>query len=73
MTGFLQATVYGLLQGGLLALVAVGFSLVWGVMNVVNLSHGAFVVLGAYVGWQLNISLGLDPFLGMVIVALVLF
>ncbi len=73
VTGFLQATVYGLLQGGLLALVAVGFSLVWGVMNVVNLSHGAFVVLGAYVGWQLNISLGLDPFLGMVIVALVLF
>ncbi|HOA03902.1 MAG: branched-chain amino acid ABC transporter permease [Actinomycetales bacterium] len=73
MTGFLQATVYGLLQGGLLALVAVGFSLVWGVMNVVNLSHGAFVVLGAYVGWQLNTSLGLDPFLGMVIVALVLF
>ena len=73
MTGFLQATVYGLLQGGLLALVAVGFSPVWGVMNVVNLSHGAFVVLGAYVGWQLNTSLGLDPFLGMVIVALVLF
>ncbi len=73
VTGFLQATVYGLLQGGLLALVAVGFSLVWGVMNVVNLSHGAFVVLGAYVGWQLNTSLGLDPFLGMVIVALVLF
>ena len=73
MTGFLQATVYGLLQGGLLALVAVGFSLVWGVMNVVNLSHGAFVVLGAYVGWQLNTSLGLDPFLGMVVVALVLF
>ena len=73
MTGFVQATVYGLLQGGLLALVAVGFSLVWGVMNVVNLSHGAFVVLGAYVGWQLNSLLGLDPFLGMVIVALVLF
>jgi branched-chain amino acid transport system permease protein len=73
VTGFLQATVYGLLQGGLLALVAVGFSLVWGVMNVVNLSHGAFVVLGAYVGWQLNSSLGLDPFLGMVVVALVLF
>ena len=71
MTGFLQATVYGLLQGGLLALVAVGFSLVWGVMNVVNLSHGAFVVLGAYVGWQLNTSLGLAPFLGMGIDALV--
>jgi branched-chain amino acid transport system permease protein len=73
VTGFLQATIYGLLQGGLLALVAVGFSLVWGVMNVVNLSHGAFVVLGAYLGWQLNSSLGLDPFLGMIIVALILF
>ena len=73
MTGFLQATIYGLLQGGLLALVAVGFSLVWGVMNVVNLSHGAFVVLGAYLGWQLNSSLGLDPFIGMIVVALILF
>lgn len=73
MSGFVQATIYGLLQGGLLALVAVGFSLVWGVMNVVNLSHGAFVVLGAYLGWQLHSSLGLDPFLGMILVAAVLF
>ncbi len=73
MSGFFQATIYGLLQGGLLALVAVGFSLVWGVMNVVNLSHGAFVVLGAYLGWQLHSSLGLDPFLGMILVAAVLF
>ncbi len=44
MTQYLQATVYGLLQGGLLALTAVGFSLVWGVMNVVNLAHGVFVL-----------------------------
>jgi len=73
VSGFVQATIYGLLQGGLLALVAVGFSLVWGVMNVVNLSHGAFVVLGAYLGWQLHSSLGLDPFLGMILVAAVLF
>jgi branched-chain amino acid transport system permease protein len=73
VSGFFQATIYGLLQGGLLALVAVGFSLVWGVMNVVNLSHGAFVVLGAYLGWQLHSSLGLDPFLGMILVAAVLF
>ena len=49
MTQFAQATLYGLLQGGLLALIAVGFSLVWGVMNVVNLAHGAFVLAGAYV------------------------
>lgn len=73
MTPFLQATVYGVLQGGLLALVAVGFSLVWGVMNVVNLSHGAFVILGAYVGWEMHNLLGLDPMLGMFVSAAVLF
>jgi branched-chain amino acid transport system permease protein len=70
---FLQATIYGLLQGGLLALIAVGFSLVWGVMNVVNLAHGSFVILGAYVGWELNSSIGLDPLLGMFVAAAVLF
>lgn len=73
MSQFLQATIYGLLQGGLLALIAVGFSLVWGVMNVVNLAHGSFVILGAYVGWELNSSLGLDPLLGMFVAAAVLF
>jgi branched-chain amino acid transport system permease protein len=65
VTQFLQATVYGLLEGGLLALVAVGFSLVWGVMNIVNLAHGAFVVGGAYIAWKLNEAVGLDPYLGM--------
>jgi branched-chain amino acid transport system permease protein len=73
VSSFLQATVYGLLQGGLLALVAVGFSLVWGVMNVVNLAHGSFVILGAYVGWEVNSALGLDPFIGMFLSAGVLF
>ena len=73
MTQFLQATVYGLLQGGLLALVAVGFSLVWGVMNVINLAHGAFVVVGAYIAWKLNQTAGVDPFLGMLASAAFLF
>jgi branched-chain amino acid transport system permease protein len=73
VTEFLQATVYGILQGGLLALVAVGFSLVWGVMNVVNLSHGAFVILGAYMGWIAHDRWGLDPLLGMLFAGAVLF
>ena len=73
MTAFLQATLYGLLQGGLLGLVAVGFSLVWGVMNIVNLAHGGFVILGAYVAWKLNDAVGLDPLLGMLVAAAVLF
>ncbi|MDQ3890769.1 MAG: branched-chain amino acid ABC transporter permease [Actinomycetota bacterium] len=73
MTQFAQATVNGLLQGGLFALVAVGFSLVWGVMNVINLAHGAFVVVGAYVAWKLNVAAGVDPFLGMLVSAAALF
>ncbi len=73
MNQFLQATLYGLLQGGLLALIAVGFSLVWGVMNVVNLSHGSFVLIGAYIAWEVNATFGLDPFLGMFLAAAALF
>jgi branched-chain amino acid transport system permease protein len=73
VSAFLQATVNGVLQGGLLALVAIGFSLVWGVMNIVNLSHGAFVILGAYIGWEVHDHAGLDPFLGMFVAAAALF
>lgn len=73
MTQFLQAVVNGLLEGGLLALVAVGFSLAWGVMNIINLAHGAFVMMGAYTAWQLNVWFGVDPLLGMVASIAVLF
>ena len=73
MTSFLQATSYGLLQGGLLAMIAIGFSLVWGVVNVINLSHGAYVLLGAYIAWELHAAWGLDPLLGAVAGGLVMF
>lgn len=73
MSQFLQAAAYGLVQGGLLALVAIGFSLVWGVMNVINLSHGALAVAGAYLAWQLHLRFGLDPFLAVPVVAVALF
>lgn len=73
MTQFLQATVNGLLQGGLLALVAVGFSLVWGVMNIVNLAHGAFVLIGSYIAWKLQTGADIAPLLGMVVAAAALF
>ena len=73
MTQLVQAGLYGLLQGCMLGLIAVGFSLVWGVMNVVNLAHGAFVVVGAYVAFELHDLFGLDPFLGSVPAALALF
>jgi branched-chain amino acid transport system permease protein len=73
VSNFLQATVNGLLLGGIYALVAIGFSLVWGVMNVINLAHGALVVLGAYLVWELNAGLHIDPLVGVVPVAIVMF
>ena len=73
MSQFLQAAAYGFVQGGLLALVAVGFSLVWGIMNVINLSHGALAVTGAYLAWLLNTHFGIDPFLSIPIVAACMF
>jgi branched-chain amino acid transport system permease protein len=73
VTEWAQATIYGLLQGGVFALIAVGFSLVWGVMNVVNLAHGSFVLIGAYLAFELNTRLGLDPFVAMIPAAIALF
>jgi branched-chain amino acid transport system permease protein len=73
MTQLLQAGLYGLLQGCMLGLIAVGFSLVWGVMNIVNLSHGALVLVGAYLAVELHRLVGLDPFVSIVPAGLVLF
>lgn len=59
----LQNIINGFLIGGLYAGVALGFSLVWGVMNVINLAHGAFIMIGAYVTFWIYTSLKLDPFI----------
>jgi len=58
----LQNIVNGLLLGGLYAGVALGFSLVWGVMNVINLAHGAFIMVGAYVTFWIYYFFKFDPF-----------
>ena len=68
-----QQVVLGLLIGGVYVAVAVGFSLVWGILNIVNLSHGALVMVGAYVTWWLFVSKGVDPFVSLPIVVVALF
>jgi branched-chain amino acid transport system permease protein len=69
----LQNAVNGLLLGGTYATVAIGFSLVWGVLNIVNLAHGALVMLGAYLTYWLFTLYGIDPFLALPITAVGLF
>src|SRR5215469_18421879 len=60
-----QATVNGILLGGLYGLATVGFSMVWGVMGVINLAHTAFITLGAYVTYVLFERFGLDPLVSL--------
>jgi branched-chain amino acid transport system permease protein len=59
----LQILINGILVGGLYGCVAVGFSLVWGVSNIINLSHGIFVMLGAYITFWIFTLFHVDPFL----------
>ncbi|MDI9888365.1 branched-chain amino acid ABC transporter permease [Streptomyces sp. HNM0645] len=66
-----QATVTGLLLGGLFALTALGLSLVVGVMRLVNLVHGEIALLGGYASLLLLNQVGLDPLLGLPLIAAV--
>lgn len=68
-----QVLLSGFLLGGLYALMALGLALVWGVLNIVNLAHGAFIMVGAYVTWALFTYLHIDPFVALPVAAAVLF
>jgi len=62
----LQVLINGILKGGLYALMALGMSLIWGVMDIINIAHGAFIMLGAYTTYWLFSLVGIDPFVSLV-------
>jgi branched-chain amino acid transport system permease protein len=64
---YAQILANGLVLGGLYACIAVGFSLVWGVLNVINILHGTFIVLGSYVALFAYNYGGIHPFVSVVI------
>jgi branched-chain amino acid transport system permease protein len=63
----LQAVVLGILTGGVYALMASGLTLIFGVMDIINIAQGAFVVLGAYLSYVLATQLNIDLFVGLLI------
>ena len=67
MTEFLQALILGLLIGGVYALLASGLTLIFGVMNVINIAHGAFLILAAFLTWTIWDATGLDPLAAILI------
>ena len=69
----IQVLINGVLLGGFYAIMALGLALVWGVLNIVNLAHGAFIMLGAYLSWYLYQYGGIDPFIGLPLNAVIMF
>src|SRR6202022_3846986 len=69
----LEAVVLGVLIGGVYALVASGLPLIFGGMRIINVGHGALVILGAYLSFALFRSLHIDPFLSLVVTMPVMF
>ena len=67
-----QLLLDGLLVGAIFALAAYGMALVWGVMNIINVSQGELVILGGYVTWLLS-TLGIHPLFGIPVSGAVLF
>jgi branched-chain amino acid transport system permease protein len=64
---FGQALISGILLGGLYGTIAIGLTLTWGMLKVINLAHFSFAILAGYITYQLSTTLGIDPFLTIII------
>ena len=73
MTAWVNTLLQGIMLGGLYALFAAGLSLVFGIMRLVNLAHGDFIVLAAFVILTLMQAFGIDPFLATLLAAPLMF
>ncbi len=69
----LDVVIGGLIMGGIYALIAVGLSLQYGVGRVLNISHGEFIMVGAFATWTLYTFVGISPLLSLIICGPVLF
>ena len=63
VTAWIELIFSGLITGGIYALVALGLNLQYGLMRILNIAHGEFLMLGAYLTWMVQTSFGISPFL----------
>ncbi len=68
-----QSLISGILMGLIFALVAVGLTLIWGIMDIVNFAHGDFLMAGMYISYWLYALWGVDPLFSLPASALLLF
>jgi branched-chain amino acid transport system permease protein len=70
---FIQVLINGILVGGFYALMGMGLNVIFGVMKIVNFCQGELLMLGMYLTYLFNISMGLDPYISIPLVAAILF
>jgi len=73
MSMYVQALIDGLLVGGVYATIAVGLSLAFGVMRIINWAHGELLMTGMYISYFIFTATGLDPYLIMILTAVMMF
>lgn len=69
----LQTLFNGLMMGGVYAIIALGLTLIFGVMRVINMAHGEFVMIGMFVSYYMFNAFGIDPFLSIPVSAVICF
>ncbi|HLW02876.1 MAG TPA: branched-chain amino acid ABC transporter permease [Ktedonobacterales bacterium] len=73
MANIIRGIIEGLLSGGVYALMAAGLSLIFGVMEIINIAQGVLVILGAYLSYQLQQTYHIDLFVGLLITMPIMF
>ncbi|HVA53477.1 MAG TPA: branched-chain amino acid ABC transporter permease [Acidimicrobiales bacterium] len=72
-SALIHALLDGVLTGSVYALMATGLTLIFGVMNIINVAQGILVILGAYLSYTLSVHFGIDLFVGLIITIPTLF
>jgi len=70
---FLQVLISGLMLGGVYALISMGLTMIFGVVRIVNFAHGEFLMVAMYLVYWLNVMLGVDPYVSILITIPTLF
>jgi branched-chain amino acid transport system permease protein len=70
---WVQILVNGLLTGGIFALISIGLTLIFGVMNIINFAHGDFLMISMYLVYWMNVKMGMDPYVAILFLIPIMF